>query len=245
MAGYAKLKKLHPSAKVRSIKRLISALRKMDHVDLAHERARTDPPKINGRKITDAQVERSLASVARIGKSRMPISFSMGHWLSSVPPESFFDDASCGAAACIAGLAGALAAREPKKEHADLRRYLEKAIDMDDPGEWTKVLAEYLGVDRMTASFMTTVFVGESRGVETSASDRDTNLDVAPRHAARLLEKFLETGKVDWIHAMGRNSNTRELTQKERKERKLEEAQLEAAFEKAEAAEAAKARLAA
>ena len=237
MADYAKLKKLHPRAKVRRIKRLISELRKMIPMDLAHERSRIDPPKIGGRKVTLKMAANSLASVESLGKSNVPISFGMGDWLASVPIMfAAHADATCGTSACIAGLAGVLAAREPKaKANADLLGFLKDALRGDDCDDWVMVLAEYLGVDHRTACSMTQVSRGEDMGVGPSRDDFDYNRHVGPRHAVRLLEKFLDSGKVDWIHAMGRNSKTRELTQKERKMRVMEEKQFEAAFNEADA----------
>ena len=40
-----------------------------------------------------------------------------------------------------------------------------------------------------------------------AGNDYDGNCDVEPRHAVRMLERFLKTGEVDWRRAMGRKAD--------------------------------------
>ena len=233
MTDHSELKKRHPKAKVRNIKRLIAAIREMDHVDLAFERARINPPKINGRKITDAQVERSLENVTRLGKSKVPISFNMKTWIGS---GDSFGGLTCGAAACICGVAGALASREPKtRANAELRKTVNKAIKLQIGAAWRSALAEFLGIDYEASARMSSVVAYDCIGRH--MIDQDYNGNVEPRHAVKMLERFLETGKVDWWHAMGRNRKTKGLTRAEAKLRKEEARQLGSVMEEADAME--------
>ena len=231
MADYSRLKARHPNAKVRNIKRLIAEIRKMESYELVREKARIKPLKIGGRKVTGKMAKDSMGSVASLGKSRMPLVFCMGTWMDSVLREC--GEESCGTAACIAGTAGALAARDfagSKLENPDLQDdlqlVLERGDDLDQDRmqlHWTSVLSGFLGVDRVTSERLSSV--GVIRG--SAWDDWDGCNRVEPRHAVKLLEKFLETGKIDWLHAMGRNPKTRALTVREKAARKREEKEYE------------------
>ena len=197
---HSKAKKLHPKLKVRNVKKLIGAIREADSLELARARAAREPLKVGRRNAVcrDAVVR----SVEDIGKSKVPLVFFMATWINPAPvdpvmgivdPESSRwakarKEPTCGTAACIAGFAAALMpdSAVPRVNWA-IRR-----------GEgWDRLLAEFLGVDDWTAATMTNLGLSD-RGCGA------VNREVQPRHAVRLLEIFLETGKVDWLRAMGR-----------------------------------------
>ena len=198
---YAAVKKKHPNLKVRNAKKLIEAIRESDPVDLARARAEKNPLKVNGRIVvcTDTMVE----SADEIRKSKFPLVFDMETWLGAaeVPNTEYrfaYETASCGTAACIAGFAGALMMRgRGKKSESDVR-LVDRVAGAHGPNRgWVLVLAEFLGIDPETARAMTTTDDSVALG---GVGDHD----VRPRHAVRLLEIFLETGRVDWVNAMGR-----------------------------------------
>ena len=237
---YAKLKKLHPNAKVRSIKRLIKAIGDSEIWEIEMIKAIQKPKKAGGEIVTRSLANQAIKSAAELGKAGIPMAFDMTDYMTA-PENPFIHGVSdaplakggfricptCGTAACIAGFAGALAARsgtDPRS--AEMRRLNgvlrngQSATDSASSASWTQVLADFMGIDGDVANKMISV----------RHSSPDFNEDVKPRHAVKLLEKFLETGRVDWDHAMGRRKvGTRldgqpmlELTAKEMKMRERE-----------------------
>ena len=205
---YATAKKKHPNLKVRNVKRLIKAISESDPLDLARVKAAKKPLKVGKRKATcrdaDVNSEKGMAN------PRVPLVFFMAAWMSPAPVDDPDDigyvspfrvdwpkmqnEPTCGTAACIAGFAGALS---PKPARVRLRK------DLRHMGGrcWARLLAEFLGIGTRTADRM--VSVGNMGHLEFY------NRDVQPRHAVAMLENFLETGKVEWKKAMGRNSSGR------------------------------------
>ena len=198
---YSKAKKLHPKLKVRNVKRLIAAIRKSEHLDLAMAKARKNPLKIRGQIacVSDA----TFYSAESMADSRVPLVFHMPTWMdaAAVDPDRAMrmpkvDSPVCGTAACIAGFAGDLMARGGALD-SEAKRRVEFAICVNHG--WNTILADFLGIDKKTAERMT------SATVDGWANPGFGNEDVRPRHAVRLLEIFLETGMVDWLKAMGRS----------------------------------------
>ena len=190
---YSRAKTLHPNLKVGNVKRLIKAIRESDHLVLAKAKAEREPLKIGKRRAKCRDAEK-IFSTGDIGKSGLPLVFSMENWMTAAPvdPDSScinydLDEPACGTAACIAGFAGALM--------PESKGFMVKEAIMSPIGEpWIEVLGEFLGIDYHTAYRMTSADTGDA-GVY--------NYHVKPRHAVRLLENFLKTGKVDWMKAMG------------------------------------------
>ena len=199
---YSKAKKLHPNLKVGNAKRLIAAIRKADSLELALAKAKKGPPKIGNQIFFMHDVE--LYSATDMAESRLPLVFHMPTWMDAVAvnPAAWArapdrDMPTCGTTACIAGFAGSLMARGRGLEDK-ARAQITFAVCTNHGWNW--VLAEFLGIDEFTAERMSSAEFGE-------VGERDCmafrNENVRPRHAARLLEIFLKTGKVDWARAMG------------------------------------------
>ena len=219
---YAAAKKRHPKLKVRNVRRLIRAIREADSLDLARAKAERKPLKIGRRRAVcrDAEIE----SATDIGRSKVPLVFFMGKWMSPAPVDArlavtcISGEPACGTAACIAGFAGALT---PESK----RSLVDEAIWSITGDNWIFVLAEFLGIDFHTATDM--ISTGGCLG---DAGVYDWN--VKPRHAVRLLENFLETGKVDWFKAMGVNRHSawsHSITKAEMEARRMDEGALDAA----------------
>ena len=178
---YTKLRKLHPKAKVGNIKSLIKMIEDSGYWKTDLLNARIDPPKVNGRRVTYSMASRSINGARAMKKSRVPISFNMSTFGRVARDE---DGHVCGTAACSAGFAVMLSARAARSK---------AALDRIDDQSWESTLADFMGIDAITADDMTAV----------GGPCPESNGDVKPRHAVRLLEIFLETGEVDWARALG------------------------------------------
>ena len=196
---YSKAKKLHPKLKVGNVKRLIAAIRKADSLEMAMAKAKKSPLKIGNHFVFMHDVE--LYSATDLAKSKVPLVFHMPTWMDPVAanPADWLrrpdrDMPTCGTAACIAGFAGSLMARDRSLD--DKARNIIGFAICTNSG-WTRILAEFLGIDEFTAERLSSA----EREDRHRMSFRNEN--VRPRHAARLLEIFLKTGKVDWARAMG------------------------------------------
>ena len=200
---YAKLKERHPHANVRNIKRLIAVIKESDHWKVGREKARIKQPKANGGDLMWSMAYKASGNVRALGEGNVPLLFDMTNWMQAMTTENMDitpEDVdmwngsvmdveslhSCGTAACIAGFAGALMARS---RHTGM---LEQALRFGHALHWEAVISEFLGIGGTAVRQL--VSVGECP---------DHNCDVMPRHAVRLLETFLETGRVDWAKAMG------------------------------------------
>ena len=199
---YSKAKKLHPKLNVRSAKRLIAAIRGSERSPGSF---RILPVKSGGRPATPSML-RTDGSLAKSG-GNYPIYFDMDKWMSVVEskrPRDGSGSGACGTAACIAGFAYVLRAQEGKKpRHATMAGFRSWTSRTRGVAVWSsmvKALADYLGVDAKTAERMASVSLS-ARGLD------DSNRDVEPRHAVRMLESFLETGEVEWSRAMGRKKD--------------------------------------
>ena len=213
---YARAKKLHPKLKVRNVKRLIREIRRSAPVEMARARAVREPLKVGRREAVcrDAYI----GAADDIGKSRVPLVFNMTNWMVPEPVERGLMGISlsrvtptCGTAACIAGFAAALT---PKSG----RFLVDKALRHCSHRTWERVLADFIGVDEETADKMTGTDLAHMQVF---------NSHVLPRHAVKLLEIFLETGKVDWARAMGRKKDG-EVTKAEAAALRREEMEMEA-----------------
>ena len=253
---YSKAKKLHPNLKVRNAKRLIEAIRKSepspDHF--------TMPPAESGGKIVRRFMLRTDGSLTRSG-DRLHIYFDMTFWINAVrasatpPPgiakkELFYEGEShepvCGTAACIAGFAYILQARDAAKKGTRAKYRTMAAIEKMTRGEdhekfridMLGALENFLGVDQPTALRMSDL-TPQVHGLDESGWGHDYNSNVEPRHAARMLEIFLETGFVEWKKAMGRKLDgalTRAEVNRRRKTHKFKRDRVRAAQDMALAA---------
>ena len=144
-------------------------------------------------------------------RSRHPMFFDMTKWFNLVKSNRP-DDPICGTAACIAGFAYALSL----KAERDGRPGSAAHIVQRPVG--TMTLADFLGVEYATAREMASIqhLVSE----RSHGFDFDVDSDVEPRHAARMLEIFLETGHVEWRRAMGRNPDG-SMTEAEENRRRM------------------------
>lgn len=223
---HSKLKKLHPKAKVGNIKRLIKAIRESEHMHAAEAKHLpfNECPKINGREMTVSMTTvESAKKLSSNMNSNVPLVFNMCMWLEpafiylrkckrrKTGHRSQYQ--SCGTAACIAGFAGALMAKgNPGRNHCKI---IDDAIGDKNYMSWSIVLAEFMGIEASIAEKMTSV---------QDYVPCDMNHIVRPRHAVKLLEKFLDTGKVDWMHAMGRRRNSRGILTKAEMAMRIREA---------------------
>ena len=221
---YSKAKKLHPKLKVRNVKRLIAAIREADSLQLARAKAKREPLMVGNRAAlcSDARIERAEG----IGNRKVPLVFCMAAWMHPASTHERHvtrfgeihaysgSEPTCGTAACIAGFAGTLM---PKS----WLPAVEKAVRSDDCHRWESILAEFIGVDERTADEMTSTNLSHA-GIY--------NHHVQPRHAVRLLENFLETGKVDWFKAMGRSDGLGGSTKAEMKALRRDAEALDAAL---------------
>ena len=186
---YAKLKKLHPKAKVGNIKRLIRAIGNSGHWEAEMLDACRKPRKVGGRALTLDMAKDAISSTENLGKTRVPMTFDMTDFM-YVPRIRRTGGPSCGTAACIAGFAGALASRGSAAGDCRLDGLLR---NKGSKVSWVGILADFMGIDKHTANKMISVGCHE-----------DFNDNARPRHAVKLLEIFLATGNVDWRRAMGR-----------------------------------------
>ena len=141
-SDYTKLKKRHPKAKVRNIKRLIEAIRKSEHVSCARNMPEFDEMKI-------PESKRYSSSDFSVAGGSIPVAFDHSLWV-----ESMYSRGGhfCGTAACVAGFAYILQARG-----GDLPGRRSRGI--------SKSLAAFIGVNHKTAMRI-------SRGPAFSSNDR-------------------------------------------------------------------------
>ena len=207
MADYSKAKKLHPNLKVRNAKALIAEIRRAEWSpgSGALPPARTG----DGSPLREPIMRMDGSLTVSGGGGKYPIYFDMCEWLQTVESNQHDDDSVCGTAACIAGFAYVLTFRQEAirgiPHDATIAIFRKWRREMN--GHWVygmvMILAKFLGVDYATAKRMSSL--NDDMGFTTCIDDSDS--DVEPRHAVAMLEHFLETGKVDWNRAMGRQAD--------------------------------------
>ena len=206
---YAKAMQKHPNLNVRNVERLI-------------ERIGESVSWRKGRAMVDGELrpDRTCKEIAEADMrgGRNPLDFGMHVVAGHYDRRRNGDIALCGTAACIAGFARALRVEDrmgflgflikPKVTLDRIKNRSWMGLFCDNNSDL--LLAKFIGVKPRVASRM---FLCECS---------DPNHIVEPRHAVKLLQKFLKTGKVDWKHAMGRKKNGN-LTKAEERLRRAEE----------------------
>lgn len=211
MTEYAMAMKKHPNLNVRNVKRLIERIRGSMPM-----RLRMASGVKHNVRYFDLSSERNL------------LDFNMNRVLLEFDQSGYpFNFRHCGIAGCIAGFACVLNEEDriagmPKW----LKFFMGTNITMRKMQKRRKkeyrdevfAMSRFMGIDIMT-SMELFYYCGHSA---------DTDRDVQPRHAAKLLERLLETGDVDWNHAMGRKKNG-DLTKEEERIRKREAEEIDMA----------------
>ena len=181
MTDYSKLKDLHPEAKVGNIKRLIAAIRRSESVPAI-------PPisdyadDFHYSNISDSPRMKHSRNLSGRGPDR--VGFEMGSWIQKCGPEK----GECGTWACIAGFAHIMGGgkRVPRSG-----------------GEWVNAFAEFTG---LTGDNLKTAHAICAPAWMTEKNPSPWRMEygrLRASHAVRLLERLLETGKVDWGAARG------------------------------------------
>ena len=228
MTDYSKLKARFPNAKVGNIKRLIAAIRRSEGSDGAvalwrawRDDARRDTASgpqrisrhcIDSRGATSRRI-RAKADTNVSGRGSGRVGFSMNGWINI-----YESDHECGTCACIGGFAYLLGdGRDAETPPASIK--------------FDEHFADFIGIDYRTIK-------GWSTAKEICIPSDHRMSDVRPRHAVALLERFLETGVVEWDRAMGINSRTGDPTNREMRERRREDRKIAAARRRIEGAAA-------
>ena len=211
MADYSKLRARFPKAKVGNIKKLIAAIRRsdtaLDPLVMKHRinkpgitafplSGETDPASWSSRLKSRAAGVRVSSNVSGRGPGR--VGFAMSDWINVYASEKGHE---CGTTACIAGFAYMLG--EGKGMNSEVAKFGKFA-------DYNKHLGKFIGVD------------GSPEGIFLIRSITMYRPSVRPRHVVSLLERFLETGKIDWDLAMGVNPRTGDPTARERAKRAKE-----------------------
>ena len=189
---------LHPKFNLANARRLIAALSNADSAEIAREK----PLEFNGSFAARGDIFHlpvDPGSAERRNPKRVPVAYNQRAWSCMLQTETWASNStpmtwsnSCGTAACIAGFAWLL--READKgEGVEAHRFVEELADGIGPDASMDALEEFLGIDRDASSQM-------SGTLPCLLLDGHS---VQPRHAVAMLERFIETGKVDWVRALG------------------------------------------
>ena len=211
MTDYSKLKARHPKAKVGNIKKLINAIRRSETA-LA-------PVVMRRRAVRDEHVERIPLGgrfLRRAKGGARPSANVSGRgkdrvgFVMSEWITVFKSEHECGTCACIAGFAWLLGDGGNAAPGPDV--------------DFVEYLGNFIGIDESVDDRALLVRLTMARP------------GVRPRHVVSLLERFLETGNLDWGFAMGINPRTGDLFARERRERAKEGREIIALTEAADAA---------
>ena len=181
----AKAKARHPGLKPENVRRLIDAI----GASIPRRLAQQKPLFAEGGRPMDRGETMSRNAVvdpAGLGPESIRVSFSLVHWIEYIGARGFSRH-SCGTAACISGFAHIMLRGDSGKSvRCGKELGQERAL---------KSLGEFIGVERKHA-----------REMAMCRTD-DGNDAVQPRHAVALLERFLDTGEIEWRRAMGREKD--------------------------------------
>ena len=175
----------HPDLKPENVRRLIDAIR----AAVPRSLARQKPLFAEGGRPMDrdeTMARNAVVDPAGLDSESVRVCFSLSHWIDYVGARGFSRH-SCGTAACISGFAHIML-------EGDRGKSVRCGKDLGQENA-LKSLAEFVGVERPHALNMA------------MCRTEDGNDEVQPRHAVALLERFLDTGEIDWMHAMGRVKN--------------------------------------
>ena len=173
----------YPDFNMANARRLIAALRRAEPADVACER----PMEIGGSPLDRSSILDMAASAEGTHPGAAPLAYNQSTWGTIVyhPWGSRVPAHVCGTAACIAGFAWLM-------READRGRDVSVeglASSNNEDNEMVCALAEFLGVGESAASRMSINQCGAFRP--------------HPRHAVAMIERFIETGRVDWQRAIG------------------------------------------
>ena len=191
---------LHPDFNLANAHRLIAALRGAAHVNIAC----VTPLEIDGSHVTKEDVLDRSVDIEGSDPERIPVAFNHGSW--SMHLRDRIDPRySCGTAACIAGFAHLLLQAD-KGRTLSVRDMSRLSASADKKTTVVRSLAEFLGTSIAAAERISEM------------PDMLSGSSVKPRHAVAMLEYFIETGNVEWDHAIGKvEDGDINVTEEERK----------------------------